>query len=179
MPEAGLRLRRQLGDGTATPPGGWAQAAEWGRLPAGAELQAGQPVFPRIDLKSGARGLPDSKDGKEPMTQPASDGLSIQEFQKLDLRVGRILAAERVTGADKLLKLFVDLGEEERTVVAGIAQFYEPESLVGRSVVVVANLVPARIRGVVSQGMVLAADSGQQVVLVSPEQSVPPGSKVR
>lgn len=187
MPVASLRLRRQLGDGAPTAPGGWAPASRWGRLQKGTVLETGRPVFPRIDTKArvgqgaGTGRLAQAIIGKQSMNDTSSQtpALPIQEFQKLDLRVGRILSAERIEGADKLLKLFVDLGEEERTVVAGIAQHYDLESLVGKSVVLVANLAPAKIRGVVSQGMVLAADSGDRVVLVSPESDVPLGSKVR
>src|SRR5690606_7121988 len=111
---------------------------------------------------------------------PAAETISIDEFGRLDLRVVRILEAARIQGADRLLRLKVSLGEGgERQVVAGIAQHYRPEELVGRQAVLVANLKPARIRGVESQGMLLAAEDGDRIVLLSPEQAVNPGSKVR
>lgn len=105
--------------------------------------------------------------------------ISIDEFARLDLRVARVVAAERIAGADRLLKLTVEIGGEERTVVAGIAQHYQPQELVGKQVVVVANLKPARLRGVVSQGMVLAAVAGDRLALVTPEKEIPTGAKVR
>jgi len=105
--------------------------------------------------------------------------LSIDEFLGVDLRVARIIAAERVAGADRILKLRVDLGTEERQVVAGIAAAYAPEALVGKTIVVVANLKPARIRGIDSQGMLLAADAGGRPIVATFDESVPPGTRVR
>jgi len=109
----------------------------------------------------------------------AERSLSLDEFLQVELRVARVLAAERVLGADKLLKLRVDLGSEERQLVAGVALAYAPEALVGKSIVVVANLKPARIRGVESQGMLLAADVGGRPIVASFDEAVPPGTRVR
>jgi len=102
------------------------------------------------------------------------------DFAKLDLRVGRILKAEPVPGSRKLLKLMVDIGGEERQVLAGIARGYKPEELVGKLVIVVVNLKPKRMAGLVSQGMVLAAPcgDGEKPVLLTVDEEVPPGSKV-
>ena len=113
--------------------------------------------------------------------RPASgpEILTIERFLEIDLRVARIVAAERVPGADKLLQLRVDLGTEERQIVSGIAMAYTPEALVGRTIVVVANLKPARIRGVESQGMLLAADSGGRPIVATFEEPVTPGTRVR
>jgi methionyl-tRNA synthetase len=105
--------------------------------------------------------------------------VSLDEFLSIDLRVARVVAAERVSGADKLLRLTVDLGAEERQLVAGIALAYPPEALVGRTIVVVANLEPARIRGIESQGMLLAADAGGRPIVASFDEAVPPGTRVR
>ena len=105
--------------------------------------------------------------------------LSIEEFFETDLRVGRIISAERVPNADRLLKIQVDLGSEQRQLVAGIATVYEPEALTGKRIVVVTNLKPARIRGVESQGMLLAADLGGKPILATFEEEVPPGTQVR
>jgi methionyl-tRNA synthetase len=107
--------------------------------------------------------------------------VSIKEFQKLDLRIGEVLTAEAVPGADKLLKLTVDIGGEVRTMVAGIALSYGPEELVGKRVVVVANLEPATIRGVRSEGMLLAGwtkGDDRSITLVTPERTLPTGAKV-
>jgi uncharacterized protein (TIGR00299 family) protein len=105
--------------------------------------------------------------------------IDIERFFETDLRVARIITAERIPGADKLLKLRVDLGGEERQLVAGIARSYQPEALVGQRIVVVANLQPARIRGVESQGMLLAADLDGRPILATFNEDVPPGTRVR
>jgi len=105
--------------------------------------------------------------------------ISIDQFFQTRLCVAKILAAERVPNADKLLQLRVDLGNEERQLVAGIALAYEPESLIGKRIIVVANLQPARIRGVESQGMLLAADLDGRPILATFEEDVAPGTPVR
>jgi len=115
---------------------------------------------------------------RSPMEQPAEQ-LSIDEFRRLQLRTGRVVSAQKVAGADRLLELKVDLGAETRTIVAGIAERYAPESLVGKNVVIVANLKPARIRGVESQGMLLAATVDDKPVVCTFEEPVPPGVTVR
>ncbi len=105
--------------------------------------------------------------------------LSIEEFAKLDLRVGTIQSAEPHPNADRLLVLDVDLGEDQpRQLVAGIRAAYDPAHLVGRQIVVVANLQPAKLRGVESQGMLLAASDGDQVIVLQPEKRTRPGAKV-
>jgi methionine--tRNA ligase beta chain len=104
--------------------------------------------------------------------------IHIDEFRKLDLRVGVVKSAEAHPNADKLLVLKVDLGSEERQIVAGIRAHYQPEELVGRQVVVVANLETATLRGLESQGMVLAASDEGRVVILTPEKQVNPGAKV-
>ena len=104
--------------------------------------------------------------------------ISIDEFKKLELKVATIKSAAPHPNADKLLVLKVDLGSEERQIVAGIRAHYTPEELVGRQIVVVANLETARLRGVESQGMLLAASDGDRVVIFTPEKQVAPGSKV-
>lgn len=118
-----------------------------------------------------------------PAPQAAAAGpaeIAIDDFAKIDLRTAKIVAAEKVQGADRLLKLTVDIGTGTRTIVAGIAAKYSPESLVGKTVVVVANLKPAKLRGVVSQGMLLAAsDAGGQPYILTTEEPVPPGWKVK
>ncbi|PIR07422.1 methionine--tRNA ligase subunit beta [Candidatus Jorgensenbacteria bacterium CG11_big_fil_rev_8_21_14_0_20_38_23] len=105
--------------------------------------------------------------------------ISFEEFQKIDLRVGKIVEAEKVEGADKLLKLKVDLGTEKRQLVAGIAKFYQPKDLIGREIVVVVNLEPKTLIGIESQGMLLAANIEGKPVLLKPDEEVPPGTKIR
>lgn len=105
--------------------------------------------------------------------------LSFDEFMKIDLRVAVIRSAERVPGTDKLLRMEVDLGEETRQLVAGIATAYEADSLIGKRIIVVCNLQPARIRGVESRGMLLAADLGGRPIVATFEEEIPPGTRVR
>jgi len=104
--------------------------------------------------------------------------VTIDEFRKLDLKVGTVKSAEAHPNADRLLVLKVDLGSEERQIVAGIRAHYTPEELVGKQVVVVANLETAKLRGVESQGMVLAASDTDRIVVLTPEKEVAPGAKV-
>lgn len=112
-------------------------------------------------------------------TESESEMLSFDEFKKLDLRLARVLDARKVEGTDKLLSLKVDLGGgDERPMVAGIAERYDPEALVGRTIVVVANLEPAKIRGVESRAMLLAATGGDSIAVVVPDKDLPPGTKV-
>ena len=105
--------------------------------------------------------------------------ISFKEFQRMDLRVGEVVRAERVQDADKLLQVQVDLGEVMRTVVAGIAQQYAPEDLIGKKVVVIANLEPAKIRGIESRGMLLAAGAELPLALLTLDRDAPPGTIIR
>jgi methionine--tRNA ligase beta chain len=104
--------------------------------------------------------------------------INIEEFRRLELKVGTVLSAETHPNADRLLVLRVDLGSEERQIVAGIRRSYAAEELVGRQVVIVANLEPATLRGIESQGMLLAASDGERIVILTPQKEVSAGSKV-
>jgi methionyl-tRNA synthetase len=114
-----------------------------------------------------------------PQAAPEPKKIHIDKFFELELRVARILEVERIPNADKLLKLQVDLGKEKRQLVAGVAEAYEPDALVGKRIIVVANLKPARIRGVESQGMLLAADLEGRPILATFDEEVAPGTRVR
>ncbi|SDF01544.1 methionine--tRNA ligase [Sporolituus thermophilus] len=159
-------------------------AQRWGRLKAGTRVNKPEPIFPRIEVKADEE--PETAATRRPpvaaapMPAPAEQAneITIDEFAKMDLRVAKVLACEKVPKADKLLKLTVDLGTEQRTIVSGIALHYKPEDLVGKNVVLVANLKPAKIRGIESRGMVLAASNGDKLVLVD-APDMPPGSKVK
>ncbi len=107
--------------------------------------------------------------------------MTIDQFQQIELRVATVIAAERIEGADRILKLQIELGTEQRQLVAGIAKFYSPDELVGKQIVVVANLEPAVIRGVESKGMLLAASSedGTQLAIVTPQKPIPNGGRVK
>jgi methionine--tRNA ligase beta chain len=104
--------------------------------------------------------------------------IKFDDFQKIDLRVGKVLEAEKVEGSEKLLKLIVDLGSEKRQLVAGIAKYYKPQDLIGKEIVVVANLEPKKLMGIESQGMLLAANVDGEPVILIPEKEVPPGTIV-
>ena len=104
--------------------------------------------------------------------------ISIDEFRRIELKVATIKKAEPHPNADKLLVLQIDLGSEERQIVAGIRGHYAPEELIGKQVVVVANLETARLRGLESQGMLLAASDGERIVILTPEKEIHPGAKV-
>ncbi len=154
---------------------------EWGHLPTDMTVSRGEPIFPRVETQKRKRkqAKPKGADAlKQKAEKKTSPLVSFADFQKLDLRVARILSAEPIQGADRLLKLQVDLGTEKRHLVAGIAEHYAPDTLIGKQVIVVANLEPATIRNVESQGMILAA-SGESVVLATPEADVPLGTQVR
>jgi methionine--tRNA ligase beta chain len=105
--------------------------------------------------------------------------ITFDDFKKLDIRIGKILAAEKVEGTNKLLKLEIDFGIEKRELVAGIAETYQPEQVIGKEIPVLMNLEPRTIRGIVSQGMILAADVEGKPVLMHPDNDIPPGSIIR
>ncbi len=105
--------------------------------------------------------------------------INYEDFNKLDIRIGTILEAERVEGTDKLLKLKIDLGEETRILVAGIAQDYQPQEIAGKQIPILANLEPKKFRGIESNGMILAVDINEKATLIHPDKNVPNGSKIR
>jgi len=105
--------------------------------------------------------------------------ITLDDFKKLDIRIGKILSGEKVSGTDKLMKLEVDFGAEKRQLVAGIAEFFEPDHLIGKEIPVLLNLESRSIRGIESQGMILAIDVDGEPVLLHPEKEVPPGSVIR
>jgi methionyl-tRNA synthetase len=186
MPNKAAEIRQQIGLGSADAAGQLcAWPTRWGELPAGLELCPGPALFPRIDDEQRAA-LFDKweragREGEEqPMDEKKEDALiSFDEFSRLDLRVAEVMEADRVEGTDRLLRLVVDIGDEQRQVVAGIADAYSPEELVGRRVIFVANLKPAKIRGVRSEGMILAAGGKKVEALSCLDRTVKPGTRVR
>jgi methionyl-tRNA synthetase len=180
---------------------------KWGEIRPGTRIGEVKPIFPRLDknkimeeikqdeaASQTARAQPrryeatsavSSVAGADTQTTEAAPGIaiiSIEDFAKVDLRAGEVLTAERVPKADKLLRLTIDLGEAQpRQILAGIAQYYEPEKLIGRKVIVVANLAPRKLRGLESNGMILAASVGEQgrPVLAGFLEDVPNGAKLR
>jgi len=180
MPHTATLMWRQLGIQGDIATQHLPQATVWGGTRPGTAVQPGEQLFPRIDTgRPISEAQPTANVANTPSQEVSASTLSFEEFQKLDLRVGRIVNAELVPKANKLLKLTVDLGHEHRTVVAGIAESYRPEALVGKNIILVANLAPRTLRGIESQGMVLAAESDGQIVLAGFDVPVPPGSKVK
>lgn len=174
--------------------GTWESVLKWGNLQPGIKVSRGQPIFPRIEengdnktdvLQKQDRNNEKGSEGNKGKTIKQEnngnvDYITIDDFAKLDLRVADVLKAERIEGADKLLKLELDVGGEKRQVVSGIAQFYSPEDLEGKKVVLVANLKPVKLRGVESQGMILAAsDKGdKRLAVLTIDRDLPSGLKV-
>lgn len=197
LPQTPEKIWTQLGM-TAGPITTWEAAKQFGLLPSGTTIQRGEPIFPRLDVEKeiddlGMLETPVIHDGNtQPKQHPTTttpvaevqkseqeDLIGIEDFSKLDLRVGQVIMAERIPKADKLLRLEIDLGSEVRQVVSGIAKFYSPEVLIGKRVIVVANLKPVTLRGVESHGMILAASSEDQLVLANVSADIPLGSKVK
>jgi methionyl-tRNA synthetase len=170
-----------------------AERLAWGGLHAGQRIGEITAVFPRLDAKPTIQRMQELEETEKVRqavlmgnaapkpAAPAIEYISIDDFSKVDLRVGEVKSAEAVKGADKLLHLKVDIGEAEpRTIVAGIALAYQPEMLIGRKVVIVANLQPRKLRGLTSQGMIVAASlEGGAPVLAGFQEDVPPGARLK
>lgn len=190
MPEASRAIWNQLGL-EGSPAQINPLELKWGELNEGVKIGEVQPVFPRLDKGKimSEINAPSAPEPEPPMTHATeadavavTNFIEIDDFAKVDLRVGQVLSAERIPKADKLLLLKVDLGEEQpRTILAGIAQYYDPEKLVGRKVVIVANLKPRKLRGYESQGMVVAASYGEdgRPVIATFTEDVPNGARLK
>ncbi|GMB01400.1 methionine--tRNA ligase [Pelosinus sp. IPA-1] len=183
MPVTGPKIWAQLGIPTDFKTVSLEDVKGWGKLPINGVVAKPEPIFPRIEDKVAEIPV-EEKTEEKPKTNVVAEAtnslpeVTIEEFAKMDLRVVTVLAAEKVEKADKLLKLTVDLGTEQRTIVSGIAKHYAPEDLVGKSVVMIINLKPAKIRGIESRGMVLAASCDEKLIVVTAPE-MPAGSKVK
>lgn len=194
VPVTAPKIYEQLGLGK--PESFFMADSVWGKLATGTKVQKGEPLFPRIEVteagetviaatkKTAAKAIkaeaPKAEAKKEAKPAAAAAGeISIDDFAKIDLRVATVVAAERVPKTDKLIKLQVKIGDEERTIVSGIAQHYEPENLIGKNVIVIANLKPAKLRGIESRGMVLAASDGEGNLVLADAPGIASGSKVK
>ena len=169
----------------------WEEADQWGILEHGIKVQKGEQLFPRIDISQFSTVGETEKvdqDHKEAIEEesvqmlkfePIKEEIGIEDFSKLDLRVAKILSAEKVEKTDKLMKLEVEVAGVVRTVVSGIAKHYAPEDLVNQYVVLVANLKPTKLRGITSQGMILAASQGEVLEVLMVNKDLPGGARVR
>ncbi|MED3560962.1 methionine--tRNA ligase [Bacillus xiapuensis] len=165
----------------------WESLDKFGLIPSGTKVQKDAPLFPRLEIadevefiKAKMQGgtAPAAEEKKEEMPEELAE-IAIDDFMKIDLRVAEVIQAEPVKKADKLLKLQLDLGYEKRQVVSGIAQYYKPDELVGRKVICISNLKPVKLRGELSQGMILAGSKDGQLSLATVDQTLPNGAKVK
>jgi len=205
MPETPEKIWRQLGI-IDKGPVSWESAKTWGGYPEGTAVCKGEVMFPRIDIKKELEELERLTDQKVAAQDGAPKGghgsaeagtpseaekhekqgaapelISIEDFAKIDLKVAKVLEAEKVEGSNKLLKLKLDVGGEVRQVVSGISNHYSPEDIEGKYVVLVANLKPAKLKGIESQGMILAAstEGDKELSLITVDRIIESGSKVR
>lgn len=187
LPETSEKINKQLNVELTT----WESLFSFDGTRNGVKVHKGEAIFPRIDVDAKIEELnkmheaqikaTEVKTTEEKAIAPIKDEITIEDFEKLDLRVVKVLECEPVKKSDKLLKLKVDLGGEERQVVSGIAKFYKPEELIGKYVVLVANLKPVKLRGEISQGMILAAapEDDSKLFTVTIPGELPTGSQVR
>lgn len=163
----------------------WESLEEFGQIPAGTKVIQGEPIFPRLELKEEVEFIKEKMQGSAPAAPveeekpEIQDEITIDDFMKVELRVAQVVHAEPVKKADKLLKLQLDLGYEKRQVVSGIAKYYKPEDLVGKKVICVTNLKPVKLRGELSEGMILAGEKDGVMSLASVDDALAVGAKVK
>lgn len=173
IPNKALELRKQLG--IKNIPFDLWSAARWGETPANTKTKPGDPLFPRVDMEALQAAIEETE---APLEHKAE--VTIDDFAKLEFRVAEVVKAEEHPKADKLLVLHVKLGPEERTIVSGIKEWYEPADLTGKKVIIVANLKPVKLRGIESQGMILAAEDADGNLSISAlDRDIASGSEVR
>ncbi len=179
MPETSESIFNQIGAKARD----WDSLASFGRTVAGDNVGKAEPLFARLDeqkmLAEIEASLPKKEEKKPEKAEEKLPEISIEDFAKLELKIGQVVASERVEGADKLLVSQIKIGDETRQVVSGIAKFYPPEEFVGKKVVVVTNLKPVKLRGVLSEGMILAASDGKDLSVLTLDKDMPDGTSVR
>jgi methionyl-tRNA synthetase len=155
---------------------------EWNAFAEGSHIAKGDVLFPRIDLDAWKEEKAQRELKKSFMPDPGEheEQIRIDDFKKIEMRVAQVISAEPVPKADKLFKLELDLGYEHRTIVSGIREYYKPEEMVGKKIIVICNLKPAKLRGVESNGMLMAAESctDDGLALLTVDQDIPVGSKI-
>jgi methionyl-tRNA synthetase len=191
MPYASKEIAAQLGITDFNSDGSWAANTTFGKLVSGTPIGTPTPLFPRIDIKQLKENIKKMEEEKKEIAPtelapapteeetPVEEPITIDDFFKVQLKVADIVAVEKVPKADKLLQLSLKIGEEERIILSAIAEFYEPEELVGKQIVVVYNLAPRKMRGIESKGMLLAATNDEgKPILLTPESHVSSGTSV-
>ncbi|QIB27788.1 methionine--tRNA ligase [Caloranaerobacter azorensis] len=186
MEKTSNAIWRQLGldNGQGT---SWDDISKWGRLPSGLKVKRENPMFPRLDIKKELEKLNKANEEFLNKRQSANTSdetnednfITIDDFDKIDLRVAKIIEAKKHPNADKLLVLQLEVGDEKRQVVSGIAKYYNPEDLVGKNVILVANLKPIKLRGIESHGMILAASKGKKLTLATVLDEIKSGARVQ
>jgi methionyl-tRNA synthetase len=164
----------------------WDSLENFGGIASGTKVEKAAPLFPRLEIAEEVEFIKTKMNGSVPVVEEEKEEkpeelaeIAIDDFMKVDLRVAEVIQAEPVKKTDKLLKLQLDLGYEKRQVVSGIAQYYKPEELVGRKVICITNLKQVKLRGELSQGMILAGSMDGQLSIATVDQSLPNGSKVK
>lgn len=163
----------------------WESLEDFGQIPSGTKVVQGEPIFPRLELKEEVEFIKEKMQGSAPAAPvkeekpETQDEITIDDFMKVELRVAKVVHAEPVKKADKLLKLQLDLGYEKRQVVSGIAKYYKPEDLVGKKVICVTNLKPVKLRGELSEGMILAGEKDGVMSLATVDDALSVGAKVK
>ncbi|SHE57047.1 methionine--tRNA ligase [Caloramator proteoclasticus] len=181
MPDTAEKIKNQFNFDDLT----WDSIKTFGNIKNGTRVKRGELLFPRIDVEKKLEELEklNKKEEKkeEKKMEPIKSEITIDDFSKIDLRVAKVLECERIEGADKLLKLKVNLGGEQRQVVSGIAKHFKPEELIGKNVILVANLKPVKLRGVDSYGMILAASTSdkEKLVLATVDGDIETGAQVK
>ncbi|MRG88162.1 methionine--tRNA ligase [Salinibacillus xinjiangensis] len=163
----------------------WDSLKEFGAIEPGTKVEKGKPIFPRLDVDEEVQAIKDmmsnpAKQEEQQQEESDTDEIAIDDFMKVDLKVAEVIEAEKMKKADKLLRIQLDLGTEKRQVVSGIAKYYSPEDLKGKKVICVTNLKPVKLRGELSQGMILAGEDDKgNLSLATVDQSLPNGAKVK
>jgi methionyl-tRNA synthetase len=182
LPFSSLKIWRMLNLEGAIDEAGWQSVGELS-IPDGHSLGTIQILFQKLPDKTITKEIEELQKMQEQSNTPEQQEdkhlISIDEFKKIELMSAKVLTAEKVEGADKLLKLQIDVGSEQRQLVAGIAQHYDPDSLIGKTIIIVANLRPAKIRGIESQGMLLAVSDGETLSLLTSDKPVESGKFIR
>lgn len=184
LPTTSVKINSQLGiDSNITT---WESIKGFGKIKPGTQVKRGEVIFPRIDIDKKLAELEIVRDSqikeaavKEEAKVPQKTEITIDDFAKIDLRVAKVLSCEKIKGSSKLLKLQVEVGGETRQVVSGISKYYTPEDMVGKTVILVANLKPVKLKGEDSFGMILAAENEGKLSLVTLDGDLPSGSQVR
>ncbi|MFZ5353832.1 MAG: methionine--tRNA ligase [Bacillota bacterium] len=189
IPDTAAEIQRQINAKNTE----WNTTKQFNGTVAGSNVNEAKPLFARIDEKKKLEEIQGEKEApteepvkevkqkqekKEEKKEDKTEFITIDDFAKVELKVAKVLEAEKVEGSDKLLKLQLEVGKEQRQVVSGIAKIYKPEDLIGKSVILVANLKPVKLRGIESNGMILAASSGDMLTLVTPMENISSGSEV-